>query len=266
MKLQLLICIALVALIVVFVASYLKEFLVKTEGFDEELPTCTYTALAIPNAYIQNCSGTEEPFICMGYTSLNEAQTACNSILGCKGITYRLDTVMGQHYTLRSGYVADPKAPVATTVTSFSGESSYVITNLAVCKPNWQEGAPWQSPVIQKTIARAAGAAGATGAGSAANAISAKSSYIPAVDSGVGAAIAKSSDIFAVDSGVGAGAGVTIPGGTMVLTSAMNTIWANSMASQPAPLKGGAGVIVAGPGAGAGTTATTPTAATTDGV
>ena len=260
MKLQLLICIALVALIVVFVASYLKEFLVKTEGFDGELPTCTYTALAIPNAYIQNCSGTEEPFICMGYTSLNEAQTACNSILGCKGITYRLDTVMGQHYTLRSGYVADPKAPVATTVTSFSGESSYVITNLAVCKPNWQEGAPWQSPVIQKTIARPAGAAGAAGAASA------KSSYIPAVDSGVGAAIAKSSDIFAVDSGVGAGAGVTIPGGTMVLTSAMNTIWANSMASQPAPLKGGAGVIVAGPGAGAGTTATTPTAATTGGV
>jgi len=269
MKLQLLICIALVALIVVFVAAYLKESLVKTEGFDGKLPTCTYTAIPIPNAYIQNCSGTDEPFICMGYTTLNEAQTACNSILGCKGITYRLDTVMGQHYTLRSGYVADPKAPVATTVTSFSGESSYVITNLAVCKPNWQEGVPWQSPVIQKTIARAAGAgsaAGAAGAAVAAVAPSAKSSYIPALDSGVGAAVAKSSDIFAVDSGIGAGAGVTIPGGTMVLTSAMNTIWANSMASQPAPLKGGAGVIVAGPGAGAGTTVTTPTAATTGGV
>jgi hypothetical protein len=260
MKLQTLIIIVVASLAVVFAASYLKELFVKTEGFDGELPTCTYTAIPIPNAYIPNCSGTEEPFICMGYTTLSEAQTACNSILGCKGITYRLDTVMGQHYTLRSGYVADPKAPVATTMTSFNGESSYVITNLAVCKPNWQEGAPWQSPVIQKTIARPAGAAGAAGAASA------KSSYIPAVDSGVGAAIAKSSDIFAVDSGVGAGAGVTIPGGTMVLTSAMNTIWANSMASQPAPLKGGAGVIVAGPGAGAGTTVTTPTAATTGGV
>ena len=247
MKLQLLICIALVALIIVFAASYLKEFLVKTEGFDGELPTCTYTALAIPNAYIPNCSGTEEPFICMGYTTLSEAQTACNSILGCKGITYRLDTVMGQSYTLRSGYVADPTAPVATTMTSFNGESSYVITNLAVCKPNWQEGAPWQNPKIQKTAASAAIASGA------------KSSYIPVVDSEVGAAVAKSSDILAVDSGVGSGAGVTIPGGTMVLTSAMNTIWANSMASQPAPLKTGVSVTAAGPGAGAGTTVTTPT-------
>ena len=250
MKLQLLICIALVALIIVFAASYLKEFLVKTEGFDGELPTCTYTALAIPNAYIPNCSGTEEPFICLGYTTLSEAQTACNSILGCKGITYRLDTVMGQSYTLRSGYVADPTAPVATTMTSFNGESSYVITNLAVCKPNWQEGAPWQNPKIQKTAASVAGAAIASGA---------KSSYIPVVDSEVGAAVAKSSDILAVDSGVGSGAGVTIPGGTMVLTSAMNTIWANSMASQPAPLKMGVSVTAAGPGAGAGTTVTTPT-------
>ena len=250
MKLQLLICIALVALIIVFAASYLKEFLIKTEGFDGELPTCTYTALAIPNAYIPNCSGTEEPFICMGYTTLSEAQTACNSILGCKGITYRLDTVMGQSYTLRSGYVADPTAPVATTMTSFNGESSYVITNLAVCKPNWQEGAPWQNPKIQKTAASAASAAIASGA---------KSSYIPVVDSEVGAAVAKSSDILAVDSGVGSGAGVTIPGGTMVLTSAMNTIWANSMASQPAPLKTGVSVTAAGPGAGAGTTVTTPT-------
>jgi hypothetical protein len=260
MKLQLLICIALVALIIVFAASYLKEFLVKTEGFDGELPTCTYTALAIPNAYIPNCSGTEEPFICLGYTTLSEAQTACNSILGCKGITYRLDTVMGQHYTLRSGYVADPTAPVATTMTSFNGESSYVITNLAVCKPNWQEGAPWQNPKIQKTAASVASAA------SAAIASGAKSSYIPVVDSGVGAAVAKSSDILVVDSGVGSGAGVTIPGGTMVLTSAMNTIWANSMASQPAPLKTGVSVTAAGPGAGAGTTATTETAATTGGV
>lgn len=250
MKLQLLICIALVALIIVFAASYLKEFLVKTEGFDGELPTCTYTALAIPNAYIPNCSGTAEPFICMGYTTLSEAQTACNSILGCKGITYRLDTVMGQSYTLRSGYVADPTAPVATTMTSFNGESSYVITNLAVCKPNWQEGAPWQNPKIQKTAASVASAAIASGA---------KSSYIPVVDSEVGAAVAKSSDILAVDSGVGSGAGVTIPGGTMVLTSAMNTIWANSMASQPAPLKMGVSVTAAGPGAGAGTTVTTPT-------
>ena len=52
---------------------------------------------------------------------------------------------------------------------------------------------------------------------------------------------------------------MTIPGGTMVLTSAMNTIWANSMASQPAPLKTGVSVTAAGPGAGAGTTVTTPT-------
>ena len=259
MKLQLLICIALVALIIVFAASYLKEFLVKTEGFDGELPTCTYTALAIPNAYIPNCSGTEEPFICLGYTTLSEAQTACNSILGCKGITYRLDTVMGQSYTLRSGYVADPTAPVATTMTSFNGESSYVITNLAVCKPNWQEGAPWQNPKIQKTAASAAGSASAASAASAAIASGAKSSYIPVVDSEVGSGVAKSSDILAVDSGVGSGAGVTIPGGTMVLTSAMNTIWANSMASQPAPLKTGVSVTAAGPGAGAGTTVTTPT-------
>jgi hypothetical protein len=229
MKLQLLICIALVALIVVFVAAYLKEFLVKTEGFDEELPTCTYTALAIPNAYIQNCSGTEEPFICMGYTSLNEAQTACNSILGCKGITYRLDTVMGQHYTLRSGYVADPTAPVATTMTSFNGESSYVITNLAVCKPKWQEGAAWQTPDIQKTMA-----AGAAGPGAIAAAARTIAGAAPGVDAGASTT------------------GVTVPGGTMVLTTATNTLWAKSMTSQPAPLQETASVTAAGPGAGAG--------------
>jgi hypothetical protein len=45
---------------------------------------------------------------------------------------------------------------------------------------------------------------------------------------------------------------VTIPGGTMVLTSAMNTIWANSMASQPAFLQGGAAMTAAGAGAGTG--------------
>jgi hypothetical protein len=49
-----------------------------------------------------------------------------------------------------------------------------------------------------------------------------------------------------------AGRGVTIPGGTMVLTSAMNTIWANSMASQPAFLQGGAAMTAAGAGAGTG--------------
>ena len=38
----------------------------------------------------------------------------------------------------------------------------------------------------------------------------------------------------------------------MVLTAATNTLWANSMASQPAPLQGGASVTAAGPGAGAG--------------
>ena len=38
----------------------------------------------------------------------------------------------------------------------------------------------------------------------------------------------------------------------MVLTAATNTMWANSMASQPAPIQGGTGVTPAGPGAGAG--------------
>jgi hypothetical protein len=38
----------------------------------------------------------------------------------------------------------------------------------------------------------------------------------------------------------------------MVLTAATNTMWANSMASQPAPLQGGGSVTAAGPGAGAG--------------
>jgi hypothetical protein len=223
MKLQTLLVIVVIALTVIFAASYLKELFVKTEGFNGELPTCTYTAIPIPNAYIQNCSGTAGPFICTGYTTLSEAQTACNSVLGCKGITYRLDTAMGQHYTLRSGYVGDPTAPVTSTVSSLNGESSYLITNLAVCKPKWQEGAPWQTPEIQKRMAGAAGA----GAGS--------------------------SDILAVGSGVGpAGTAVTIPGGTMVLTSAMNTIWANSMASQPAFLQGGAAMTAAGAGAGTG--------------
>jgi len=46
--------------------------------------------------------------------------------------------------------------------------------------------------------------------------------------------------------------GVTVPGGTMVLTAATNTLWANSMASQPAPLQETASVTAAGPGAGAG--------------
>jgi hypothetical protein len=217
------------SLAVIFAASYLKEFLVKTEGFDGALPTCTYTAIPIPNAFIPNCSGTAVPFICTGYRTLSEAQTACNSILGCKGITYRLDTVMGQHYTLRSGYVADPTAPVATTMTSFNGESSYVITNLAVCKPKWQEGAAWQTPEIQKTIA-----SGAAGPGAIAAAARTIAGAAPGVDAGASTK------------------GVTVPGGTMVLTAATNTLWANSMASQPAPLQETASVTAAGPGAGAG--------------
>ena len=228
MKLQTLVIIVVASLAVVFAASYLKEFLVKTEGFDGTVPTCTYTAVAIPNAYIPNCSGTSVPFICTGYTTLSEAQTACNSILGCKGITYRLDTVMGQHYTLRSGYVADPTAPVATTMTSFNGESSYVITNLAVCKPKWQEGAAWQTPEIQKTMA---GAAGPDAIAAAARAIAGAA---PGVDAGASTT------------------GVTVPGGTMILTTATNTLWANSMASQPAFLQGGAAMTAAGAGAGTG--------------
>jgi len=239
MNLQTLVVIIVAALAVVFAASYLKEFLVKTEGFDGTVPTCTYTAVAIPNAYIPNCSGTASPFICTGYTTLAEAQTACNSVLGCKGITYRLDTAMGLHYTLRSGYVADPTAPVATTMTSFNGESSYVITNLAVCKPNWQEGAAWQTPEIQKTIAAA------TPAGSVANA-AARAAAGPTI-----AGVAPGGP--GMNSSVGTSTtGVTVPGGTMVLTAATNTLWANSMASQPAPLQGGASVTAAGPGAGAG--------------
>jgi len=239
MKLQTLVLIVVAALAVVFAASYLKEFIVKTEGFDGTVPTCTYTAIAIPNAYIPNCSGTAAPFICTGYATLAEAQTACNSVLGCKGITYRLDTAMGLHYTLRSGYVADPTAPVATTMTSFNGESSYVITNLAVCKPNWQEGAAWQTPEIQKTIAAA------TPAGSVANA-AARAAAGPTI-----AGVAPGGP--GMNSSVGTSTtGVTVPGGTMVLTAATNTLWANSMASQPAPLQGGASVTAAGPGAGAG--------------
>ena len=239
MKLQTLVIIVVASLAVVFAASYLKEFIVKTEGFDGTVPTCTYTAIPIPNAYIPNCSGTAAPFICTGYTTLAEAQTACNSVLGCKGITYRLDTAMGLHYTLRSGYVADPTAPVATTMTSFNGESSYVITNLAVCKPNWQEGAAWQTPEIQKTIAAA------TPAGSVANA-AARAAAGPTI-----AGVAPGGP--GMNSSVGTSTtGVTVPGGTMVLTAATNTLWANSMASQPAPLQGGASVTAAGPGAGAG--------------
>ena len=238
MKLQTLIGIVVASLTVIFVVSYLKEFLVKTEGFDGEAPTCTYTAIPIPNAFIQNCSGSAGPFICTGYTTLSEAQTACNSVLGCKGITYRLDTVMGQHYTLRSGFVADPTAPVTSTVSSFNNESSYVITNLAVCKPKWQEGAPWQSPEIQKTIAAAAAAAG-PGANAAARA-AAGPTIADAAPGGPG-----------IDAGSST-KGVTVPGGTMVLTAATNTLWANSMASQPAPLQETASVTAAGPGAGAG--------------
>lgn len=236
MKLQTLVGIVVAALTVVFVVSYLKEYFVKNEGFDGETPTCTYTAIPIPNAYIQNCSGTAGPFICTGYTTLSEAQTACNSVLGCKGITYRLDTVMGQHYTLRSGFVADPTAPVTSTVTSFNNESSYVITNLAVCKPKWQEGAPWQSPEIQKTIAAAAAGPGANAAARA-------------------AAGPTTAGVAPGGPGIDAGSStkdVTVPGGTMVLTAATNTLWANSMASQPAPLQETASVTAAGPGAGAG--------------
>jgi len=243
MKLQTLVLIVVAALAVVFAASYLKEFIVKTEGFDGTVPTCTYTAIAIPNAYIPNCSGTAAPFICTGYATLAEAQTACNSILGCKGITYRLDTAMGLHYTLRSGYVADPTAPVATTMTSFNGESSYVITNLAVCKPNWQEGAAWQTPEIQKTIAAAAPA------GSVANAAVGSASAATGAGAGAGAGTVPKTAAGAAGASI---TGVTVPGGTMVLTAATNTLWANSMASQPAPLQGGASVTAAGPGAGAG--------------
>lgn len=234
MKLQTLVGIVVAALTVVFVVSYLKEYFVKNEGFDGATPTCTYTAVAIPNAYIPNCSGTQSSYSCMAYRTLSEAQIACNADLGCKGITYRLDTAMGQHYTLRSGYVADPTAPVASTVTSLAGESSYVITNLDVCKPTWQNGPAWQPPVAQA-------GAGAAGAGASPNA-AARAAAGPTT-----AGVAPGGPSIAPGT-----AGVTVPGGTMVLTAATNTMWANSMASQPAPLQGGASVTAAGPGAGAG--------------
>jgi len=232
MQLQTLLVIVVVALTVIFAASYLKELVVKTEGFNGATPICTYTAIPIPNAYIPNCSGTAQTTNCIGYPSLSEAQTACNSALDCKGITYLLDPTVGPLYTLRRGYVADPTAPVTSTVSSLNGESSYLITNLAVCKPNWQAAAAGIAGAsgLAGTTAGLAGAAAGTTAGAA------------------GAAAA----------GAGAGAGgvpgmpVTIPGGTMVLTSAMNTIWANSMASQPAFLQGGAAMTAAGAGAGTG--------------
>lgn len=242
MKLQQLICIALVALIIVFVAAYLKEFLVKTEGFDGTTPTCSYTALAIPNAYIPNCSGTSQTFLCNSFTNLSSAQVACNNDLGCKGITARIDPtgVIPPSYTLRSGYVADANAPVASTVTSLVGESSYVITNLAVCKPNWQNGPAWQAPSLLTMTSTGTGTG--TGAGTGPNA-AARAAAGPIT---VGVAPGGPSS-----GGLSSG-GVTVPGGTMVLTSATNTMWANSMASQPAPLQAGASVTAAGPGAGAG--------------
>lgn len=219
MQLQNLLVIVVIALTVIFAVSYLKELVVKTEGFNGATPICTYTAIPIPNAYIPNCSGTAQTTNCIGYPSLSEAQTACNSALDCKGITYLLDPTVGPLYTLRRGYVADPSAPVTSTVSSLNGESSYLITNLAVCKPNWQAAAAG--------IAGASGLAGAAGlAGTAAGAAA-----------GTAGAV---------------GTAVTIPGGTMVLTSAMNTIWANSMASQPAFLQGGAAMTAAGAGAGTG--------------
>ena len=119
MKLQTLVVIVVAALAVVFAASYLKEFLVKTEGFDGTVPTCTYTAVAIPNAYIPNCSGTAQSFICNSFSDLATAQLACNADLGCKGITYNATGRGGVGgYSLRSGYVTDSTAPVASTMTS----------------------------------------------------------------------------------------------------------------------------------------------------
>ena len=225
MKLQTLVVIVVIALTVVFAVSYLKELVVKTEGFNGSTPICTYTAIPIPNAYIPNCSGTAQTTNCIGYPSLSQAQTACNSVLDCKGITYLLDPAVGPLYTLRRGLVVDPTAPVTSTVSSLNGESSYVITNLAVCKPNWQAAV---GAAGTAGTAGTAGAAGAAGAGTAA--------------AGAGAAGA----------GAGSGTAVIIPGGTMVLTSAINTIWANSMASLPASLQGGTAMTAAGAGAGTG--------------
>ena len=244
MKLQTLVGIVVAALIVVFVVSYLKEYFVKTEGFDEATPTCTYTAIAIPNAYIPNCSGTQSSVACIGYKTLSEAQTACNSVLGCKGITYRLDTATGNHYTLRNGFVANPTAPVVSTVSSWNNESSYVITNLAVCKPNWQTGAPWQAPAMGSIAGPAfVDTSVDTGAGAGAGSNAAARAAAGPTKAGVAPG----------DPSIGPGAaGVTVPGGTMVLTAATNTMWANSMASQPAPLQGGAAMVAAGPGAGSG--------------
>jgi len=233
MKLQTLVGIVVAALTVVFIVSYLKEYFVKTEGFDGTVPTCTYTAVAIPNAYIPNCSGTQASFICNSFPDLATAQIACNADLGCKGITYNATGRGGVGgYSLRSGYVADATAPVASTVTSLNSESSYVITNLAVCKPNWQNGPAWQVP-------SSGAGAGATGPGPNAAARAAAGPTTAGVAPG-GPSISSSSG------------GVTVPGGTMVLTAATNTMWANSMASQPAPIQGGTGVTPAGPGAGAG--------------
>ena len=238
MQLQTLLVIVVIALTVIFAASYLKELVVKTEGFNGATPICTYTAIPIPNAYIPNCSGTAQTTNCIGYPSLSEAQTACNSALDCKGITYLLDPTVGPLYTLRRGYVADPSAPVTSTVSSLNGESSYLITNLAVCKPNWQAG-----------VAGAAGA-GAAGAGIAGTAAGAAAGLAGTGLAGTAAGASGASG--AAGLAGAAGRGVTIPGGTMVLTSAMNTIWANSMASQPAFLQGGAAMTAAGAGAGTG--------------
>jgi len=243
MKLQTLVGIVVAALTVVFVVSYLKEYFVKTEGFDGTVPTCTYTAVAIPNAYIPNCSGTQASFICNSFPDLATAQIACNADLGCKGITYNATGRGGVGgYSLRSGYVADATAPVASTVTSFYSESSYVITNLAVCKPNWQNGPAWQVPSSGAGTGAGAAAGAGAGAGSPGPNAAARTAAGPTT-----AGVAPGGPSITSSSG-----GVTVPGGTMVLTAATNTMWANPMASQPAPLQGGTGVTPAGPGAGAG--------------
>lgn len=112
------------------------------EGF-ETAPECTYSA-EISNRYIAGCANVLEfPFLCDSYATLDEAKRVCSKNPNCRGIV-KGGGPSGPGsvaYSIRTGGDgATDYTNLETMKRDILGpslsEATYLITNLAQCKPN----------------------------------------------------------------------------------------------------------------------------------
>ncbi len=106
------------------------------QGF-EDAPQCTYSE-AIPG-FLLGCSDNPDvPFACVPYPTLAAAQASCSINDACRGVVYN---PRANFYSIRMGpgstdYTNLQKMKDEMIERSFFGEQTYLITNLATCKPN----------------------------------------------------------------------------------------------------------------------------------